>query len=81
MFCLDTAPLDHRNFESFREMKGVVNFANELSLERGRNEIELEIKEKIFVRPKFSSMIFFLFSIIVPQMEKNSKSATPQSFR
>lgn len=60
VFCLDTAPLDHRNFESFREMKGVVNFANQLSLERGRNEIELEIKEKIFVRSKFSSMIVFL---------------------
>lgn len=49
VFCLDTAPLDHRSFEAFREMKDVVGFANQLNLGKGKAELETEMKEKILV--------------------------------
>lgn len=52
VFSLDSGPLDHRHYEAFREVKDVVKFAHELKLNRGRNDIELEIKEKILVIEK-----------------------------
>ena len=55
VFSLDSGPLDHRYYEAFREMKDVVKFDHELKLNRGRNEIELEIKEKILVIEKKNS--------------------------
>lgn len=49
VFCLDSGPLDHRHYEAYRELKDVVKFAHGLNLNRGRNDIEVEIKEKVFV--------------------------------
>lgn len=54
VFCLDSGPLDHRNYEAFRELKDVVSFAQKLQLNRGINDIELEMKEKIYVSQYFS---------------------------
>ena len=55
VFCLDSAPLDQRYHEAFKELKGVVNFAHNLNLNRGKNDIEVELKEKIFVKNIFIS--------------------------
>jgi pimeloyl-ACP methyl ester carboxylesterase len=47
VFGLDSAPVDHRFFESFREMKDYVNKAYFMNLNRSRKEIENELKEAI----------------------------------
>lgn len=65
VFCLDSGPLDHRFYEPFREMKNVVKFAHELDLTRGRNEIELEIKEKIFVNIKMRFKKGYVFCSVL----------------
>ena len=78
VFSLDSGPLDHRHYEAFREMKDVVKFAHELKLNRGRNEIELEIKEKILVWKKIGEKLKGFG--LVPEMEKNSQPEPSQKF-
>ena len=64
VFSLDSAPLDHRYHESFRELKGVVDFARNMNLNRGKPEIEVEMKEKVLVRTIFGNRGNFKLNLI-----------------
>jgi hypothetical protein len=51
VFGLDSAPLDHRNFESFHELRSVVDTAYNFRLkDKPRAEIEERLKKEVEVR-------------------------------
>ena len=47
---LDSAPVDHRIFESFQDIKNFVKFSKDLNLDRSMKEIEFDLKKGIYVR-------------------------------
>ncbi len=50
VFGLDSAPLDHRNFEAFHELKSVVDTAYNFRLkDKSRAEIEERLKKEVEV--------------------------------
>lgn len=56
VFCIDSAPLDHRYHEAFREFKNVVNEAHKVDLEKSRTEIEVSLKQKVLC-PKWRKIL------------------------
>jgi len=55
VFCLDTAPLDHRYFESFKEIKVYVAKLKDFNMQRSRSEIDAQLRREI-PDPKWRSI-------------------------